>query len=251
MYFLAQVRFADILALRDRLPAVQDKLRHSGFPVFNRAIVKVVNVKIGSQMPEIEDREVWHFNNIDADHGIVLSRDFVTLHSTRYQQFELMLELFQTALEKIHSVAQIDVFQRCGLRYVNAISPAPGQDYGTYLRPGVIGISSIMTDVEPIAQNIMFAGKTNCGTLVVRFVTGASPNIMPPDLVPLTLNLPAVIPAGTPVGTLDLDHFTERQEVFSVEQTLQQLVALHDGCWDAFNSCVTADGLRHWGKRDV
>jgi uncharacterized protein (TIGR04255 family) len=250
VYFIAQIRFAEILTIGEHVPAIQDALRHSGFPVFKQAVIKGIKLDAGG-MIKLDEREIWHFENVETTAGIVLARDFVTLQTTTYDRFATTLPPFIGAVKKIHQAVEINVLQRCGLRYVDVVHPKLGESFATYLRPEIIGISSSIDGVSPRIQSSSFTGASECGTLTVRFGTGYAPNVMPADLLPITLKLSHPFNEGDPIGTLDLDHYVERQETFSPERAEGILGELHDACSRAFLTCVTPAALQRWGQRDV
>lgn len=251
VFFLAQVRFAEILSMAQHVPAVQEGLRKAGFPLLQRSIVKSFTVGPGG-MPTLEDRELWHFKNIEQTRAITLTRDSVSFQTTDYKTYDAIAPLFDHALEQIHKVVEINVLQRCGLRYLDVVNPAAGEDFLAYLRPEILGLYAQATfGVEPEVQSSFFRAKTECGTLVVKFTTTEAPNILPADLMPAILDLRMQIPARTKIGTLDFDHFTAQQSPFSLERASALLGDLHDAITRALAACVTPDAFKLWGKRDV
>lgn len=251
VYFVAQVRFAAILQMSDKVPAVQEALRRTAFPVFKHAVVQAFKFDAQGAF-NVELRPLWHFENIDSTAGIVLSNDFASYQATKYDRFETTLPQFIDALRVIDEAVDIRVLQRCGIRYVDVVHPEGDQTFETYLGREVMGLSGKIEDVVPVNQSSVFTGTSECGgTLVVKFVTNEAPNVLPPDLMPITLDVRLPINSGDRIGTLDFDHFLERQEAFSVERAEEILDGLHDASSRAFKACVTSEALRLWGQRDA
>jgi len=250
IYFIAQVRFADILALEQHIPAIQDQLRQSGLPIFRNITMQGLRMD-PSGTATLENRKLWHFENVAATSGVVLTHDSVALHTTTYDRFETTLPPFIEALSKIHAIIGINVLQRCGLRYVDVVHPEKRQTFQTYLRPEIIGLSGADFGVTPTLQSSVFSGTTECGTLVVKFATGIFPHVMPPDLMPVSLKINGPIEAGAAVGTLDFDHYAEIQQDFTVSRAQEMLEQLHDANSRAFRACVTAKAFELWGQRDA
>lgn len=248
IYFIAQVRFADILALERHVPAIQDELRKSGWPMFRNSVVQGLRLDQNG-VAAFDNRQIWHFENVDATSGIVLTQDSVALHTTTYDCFGTMLPPFTKALARIHAILGIDVLQRCGLRYVDVIHPGAGESFLTYLKPEIVGLSGADFGVTPQMQSSAFSGMTESGTLVVRFATNAFPNVMPPDLMPVGLKLNIPLGEGESVGTLDFDHYAELKESFVLGRAQATLEQLHDGISRAFVACVTPKAFELWGEQ--
>jgi uncharacterized protein (TIGR04255 family) len=202
-------------------------------------------------MPHLVDIEFWHFNNIDGTAGVVLARDAVTFRSTSYTRYEETIPIFERALQHIHDVVDISALTRCGLRYVDVVHPEEGQTFATYLRREIMGLAESEIKVQMLSQASQFTGKSPYGTLVVKFATGESPNYLPLDLAPLALDVKLPMPSGEKIGTLDFDHFADRQEPFTVKSAVALLGELHDAIDQAFKACATVEALQLWGQRNA
>jgi uncharacterized protein (TIGR04255 family) len=250
IYFIAQVRFAEILSLSQHVPAIQDQLRRIGLPLFKQAAIQSVNVEIG-HAPTLETREIWFFESLDSTEGVIVTRDSVSFQTTKYRTYETTIPRFIDALSRIHELVRIDVLQRCGLRYVDVVNPQGRDSLTKYLNPEILGLSGTDFGVSPNVQSSTFSGASECGTLVVKFSTETFPAVMPPDLVSVTLPVDMPIESGSKVGVLDFDHYLQTKEAFSIGRAVETLNALHDAIDRAFRSCVTETALSRWGKRDV
>jgi uncharacterized protein (TIGR04255 family) len=250
VYFLAQVRFSAILAMAEHLSAIQERLRKLGYPLFTQ--VDTYNIVLTPPSPpRVEQVALWNFAAADRKTGIILSSNFVAFQTTKYTTYEETLPKITEALHAVHDVAQIGVFERVGLRYLDLITPNwENQKFSTYLKPEVIGISGPAIGAETLHHSTVYAGKTEFGTIVIRFNTHDGPNILPPDIAIANLDMPKV-PESTRVGTLDFDHFLESQDPFSPKLAETMLADLHDAISRAFNECATAEALELWGKRDL
>jgi uncharacterized protein (TIGR04255 family) len=254
VYFLAQVRFSPILAMIDHVNHVQERLRKIGYPHFSR--VDTFNVAFTPPTPpSVEKKELWTFSAADRKTGITISNNFVSFQAVDYQRYEDSLPKIIEALKAVDDVAQIGLFERVGLRYLDVIAPnwGSGESFSTYLRPEMIGISGAAINVETLMHNTAYVGRTELGgTLVVRFTTSEAPNVLPADLAGANLEIPKLgVRDGIRIGILDFDHYVESSERFSVALAQTTLSELHDAIARAFNECATDKARELWGKHEA
>ncbi len=250
VYFLAQVRFSPILAMSDHINKIQERLRKLGYPHFSRT--DTFNVAFSSPTgPTVEKAELWTFSAADRRTGIIVSSNFVSFQAVEYHCYEDALPKVIEALNAVNDVAQIGLFERVGLRYLDLISPNwdDGEKLSTYLQPEIIGISGAAIDVTTLMHSTAYVGRTELnGTLVVKFTTSVAPTILPPDLSSANLEIPKHVADGTKIGILDFDHFVESNDEFSIAVAQTILSDLHDAIARAFNQCVTEKARELWGK---
>ena len=235
----------------DHIAAIHDRLRAIGYPIAGHNDAQ--SVTITPTGPTIETVRLWHFTDIAGMVSIVVARDFVSFQTRKYHRYDDELPRILKVIDVVHGVVNIDVLQRCGLRYIDVIHPdtSKGEDYGTYLTPEIVGLTGQSIGVAPTLSNTIFVGTTELGTLVVKFSTSKSPALLPPDLMGTPLTPQMAIPDGHPIGILDFDHFVDKQESFDQSRTAQYLAELHDAIARAFAQCTTPEALKLWGKREV
>ena len=251
VYFLAQVRFSPILSMGDHIAAVQDRFRGIGYPVFEQQEAQTVTIT--PQGPVIEKVTLWHFKDVAQTSSVALAQNFVSFQTFKYKRYEEEFPRIREVLDAVHSLVKFDVFERCGIRYLNVIHPDSneGQTYQTFLQPEIIGLNGESFDVTNVMNSSVFVGTTTIGTLVVKFSTSKSPAILPLDLMGSALHFETDIPQGDAIGILDFDHFIENRGPFNVQQTEQYLAQLHDAISLVFSKCTTDEALELWGKKSV
>ena len=253
VYFLAQVRFSAILAMAEHVSTIQERFRKLGYPLY--AEIESHNVIFAPPAPpKIQGSTLWTFSAADQKTGIVLSNNFVAFQAVRYTTYEETLPRIIEALQAVHDIAQISLFERVGLRYLDVITPNwdAGEKFSTYLEPEVIGISGPKIGAKTLHHSTVYAGQTELGTIVVRFTTNDAPDILPPDMAVAALELPKPgVPDGVRIGTLDFDHYLETKDPFSIAQAQSLLADLHDAIARTFKECATDKARELWGKHDV
>jgi uncharacterized protein (TIGR04255 family) len=251
VYFLGQVRFSPILSMGDHVKAIHERLRAIGYPVYGQ--METQTVTIAPSGPTIEKVTLWHFKDVADETGVVLASNFVSFQTLKYRRYEEELPRILEVLEAVHDIVKIDVLERCGLRYLDVVYPDKnaGQAYDTYLQPEIVGLTGESINIVPIMSSSIFAGTTEVGTLVVKFSTSTSPQILPLDLAGPPLSFKTDIPQGEAIGILDFDHFVDRRETFDLTRTAKYLAELHDAIARAFNQCTTPKARELWGKREV
>ena len=254
VYFLAQVRFSPILAMIDHINNIQERFRKLGYPHFAR--VETFNITFASPTaPTVEKAALWTFSAPDRKTGIVISNNFVSFQAIEYQRYEDTLPKVIQALKAVDDVAEIGLFERVGLRYLDVIKPdwEGGEKFATYLEPAMIGISGAAIGVETQMHSTAYVGRTELnGTLVVRFTTSLAPNVLPADLTSANLEIPKLgVTDGTKIGILDFDHYVDFSEPFSIAMAQTTFSELHDAIARAFSQCATDKARELWGKHDA
>ena len=250
IYFVAQVRFAPILQMSTRVPAIQDELRKR-YPVFSVQQAQTVSVDAAGAL-SIRNTSRWQLQDKDALSGVVLTEDALTFHTTKYTTYEKTESLIRSALDAVHKFADIGVIERVGLRYVDLVKPGEGETLASYLKPHILGIDAEQIGVTEEAAGNYFKGRTSFGTLVIRFTKmygGGSP--IPPDLQPLSLSVLQSVEAEEIAGLLDFDHFSEQRLDFSIDTAIEALGNLHDAISVALENAATGEAFTLWGKKEV
>ena len=245
IYVVAQVRFSAVVAIEKYVPEIQEKLRHKGFPRFVRGQVHEIAFQADGA-PKFSAVERFEFQNKEASLGIVLQSNSVAVHTNSYSNYEAFEEYTKTALMAVHGIANINLSERIGLRYVNLIRLQPGEKWADYLHQGLLGIDHGAVGVKKWVSGSQFLGETAVGQLAVRCSQSEQP--FPPDLIISSLSYSMSLAKGEIVMTLDLDHFLEQASDFKVGAVMATLEQLHESLDTVFTTAVTPKALIKWGK---
>jgi uncharacterized protein (TIGR04255 family) len=235
--------------MRDSVPEVQDRLRKR-FPRTIERVLPSIAFDADGGMPRVEQVALFEFQDADQKSGVILAESFLNFHTTAYQTYEEFEVDFLALTTQIHAVVDLGLLERCGLRYVDAISLRNGESLSQYVRPEMLGLDpkSIGSVVTSTSESV-FRGITDVGTLVVRFAQLANivddAKFFPADLQPVSLKY--VHHKGERLaGALDFDHFSTMSIPFEPKEAMQQLGTLHDAIDRAFRCSVLPGAFDFW-----
>src|SRR5205823_1696015 len=100
VHVLAQVRFSRVFDMAARIPDIKAKLA-GDFPRYQ--VSQIQNIIVAAQVEpaaRIETAERWDFLNPTKTRGVVITPDFVLLHTNLYDTFEQ----FSATLEMVIGV---------------------------------------------------------------------------------------------------------------------------------------------------
>ena len=253
VYIVAQVSFSAVEAIAKYLPDIQDEFRKR-FPRFTTGETR--NIRISPNAPpDISFVPRFEFQNRERTCGIVLQKDSVAVHVSRYSSFEEFCLLVQTALDTVHKVVTLGLIDRIGLRYVDLIRMGDGETLDCYLQPGLLGLDDRKMKIKNPLRMSTFQGFTDAGRLNLRMSQRLDGGTLPPDIDPTTLiHSTNDLKLGEIITLLDIDHFhqfIEEQLDFSTDKVLQYLWKLHEHTDLAFRSSITDYGLKVWGAEET
>lgn len=242
------------------VPEIQDRLRRQGFPRFLQGKIQQLRISaltVGPNLPQptpnldIVDLDRWEFQNPDRTMGIVVVKDSVGLHMSKYTSFEQFCALFERCLSVVHEVASLGLIERVGLRYVDLIVPGEDERFENFFGERLLGPEREPLEVEDSLHSMEFRGRTTTGTLTVKLFQNDTGMMLPPDLNPSTLShqLPTV-KSKQKVSLLDIDHsieFPEKAKEFSVDTVSDLFWRLHHNTDLAFRYSVKQEALKKWG----
>jgi uncharacterized protein (TIGR04255 family) len=245
---LAQVRISPILKMEEHVPAIQEQLRHQGYPRFNEQEVHEVQM---APEPRFKQRKRWRFADRDTREAVVLAQDFIVLETNRYTCFEDFTKRLQEVLEVVGSTieAGATITERLGLRYVDLILPEPGEQVNDYLQQKLHGLRADDLAIEKMLNRFEAWGQTRLGQLVVRLHQNEVGASLPPDLMPSELAQEGQIEPGNLITLLDIDHFTVQGCDYDPPALIEAMWQLHEYTEKAFRSSVTPLALERWGKQ--
>ena len=240
--------------MRDSVPEVQDGLRKR-FPRTIERLLPSIAFDTDGGMPRVEQVALFEFQDAEQKSGITLAESFLAFHTTAYHTYEDFEADFLALTEQIHAVVDLGLLERCGLRYVDAISLRDGESLSQYVRPEMLGLDpkNIGNVVNSTSESV-FRGTSDVGTLVVRFAQLANvvddAKFFPADLQPVSLKY--VHREGERLaGALDFDHFSTTSIPFEPKEAMQKLGTLHDAIDRAFRSSVLPAAFDLWEAENL
>lgn len=253
VYVVAQVNFSAVESMATYIPDIQDRLRRKGFPRFVQGEFRAIRVTLNAP-PQVTPVPRYEFQDKGRRTGVVVSKEFVTLHVSEYRTFERFCDVLSTSLEIIHSVVGIGLVERVGLRYVNLVRAKGSEGFAQFLDPGLLGLDESKYGATHSKIMSQVLGQTEIGTLAIRLFQRDDGSFLPPDAEPSPLDHPdPELGQGEVVSLLDLDHFKLFEKAameFSVESVMRLFWQLHDNTDLAFRAAVTPHALETWGRND-
>jgi uncharacterized protein (TIGR04255 family) len=255
VHVLAQVRFSHVFELAKRIPDIKTKLEAADFPRYQESqIQNIIVIGQGEPAAKIELAERWDFLNATKTRGVVLTPDFVLLHTNLYDTFEQFADTLQNVVDIVGAAAGAPFVERVGLRYVDLIQPRESETSGHYLKAGLVGYP---VDEIPALGGTLSLSRTETrivtkiGQLSIRCFQRNDGTFLPPDLVPTVLEYPTVLPPGVVLTILDIDHSAATGFPFNRSQIMDLFAELHDGTDIAFRGAVTPHALAVWRQEFV
>lgn len=246
IYVVTQVRFSAVMSVEKFVPDIQEKLRHRGFPRFQRSQVQELAFVLGGATPKVTFTERFEFQNKEASLGIVLTFNTLAVHTNDYKTYEDFEKSIATAIDVIHGAMNLSIVERIGLRYVDLIRLKENETWEDYLQPGLLGLDPAKVGVESWTSRLESIGATDIGKLLIR--CGQTEQALPPDLQLPTLKYSTSLNSGEVATLLDCDHFSEETTDFEPEAVLAKISDLHDHIDRAFRNSVTPHALKSWGS---
>jgi uncharacterized protein (TIGR04255 family) len=243
IFALAQVRVAPIAKIETFLPAIQETLRHQGFPQLQKRKYEIEQQGV----PAKQERIQWELLNKANTRSILIDESSLVLQTTDYDTGDAFLADLKIALEAFYEHAKPTDLLRVGLRYVDLIKPIQGlgldQLVSPALRPPVIAPD--FPAAAHLWQSLRSTGEKT--KLLIRYTEALRGIAFPPDIgLFITLNFKQDPNQQTPFGLLDTDHFDESPSAFDVGNTVERVGHLHDILDQIFRKLVTPAALEVW-----
>lgn len=254
-YALVQVKFTPVAAMSKYVPDIQDALRVEGFPLFEVSNTTQLKFEIRNpNEPPVHSFEpVTSWLMIDADRraGFVLGNDFITFHTTDYDNHVPFISSLILGLSKVLEFAKPSLVSRIGLRYLDAVFPEKSETIEQYLVKELHGVdfgwtplqsiqeSVYQTSVEPLISN---------GFMVSRIHKMNGQLGFPPDMIPNGL-LPLPRFSNTEHrmhAIIDTDHYVEGNMSTDLQLIEKQILSLHSKVKEAFEGMVSEFARAKW-----
>jgi uncharacterized protein (TIGR04255 family) len=244
VYFtVAQIQFNPIEEMGNYLNIIQPAFRHLGFPDFkSQAVQRVVfafNTAEGGNAvpPTIASQSRYSFGDMDSTESFVLETNSLAFQTTSYDVFATFSRKFLEGLEILHSAVPLNYVERLGIRYLDAVQPAPNETLAKYLASEVLGISEKLSGLPAHSESVTVMND-DAGQLVSRVIIATAPKINS-----------RFTEAEGQHAILDTDSSYTQRFVFSVDEVTRRLNSLKMKISESFKATVTEDALKIWDTK--
>lgn len=240
---LCQVRWPELAHLQGDLKPIALKFGQSmtDYPVYDE--VQEVSYTITPEgVQQSAGGTIYQWRSLEADWHVSLSRRFLSLYCTRYEDFGVFSERLRPVVEAAGTVVGIPLVERVGVRYVNRLTEQQLiANLREYVRPEILGYAALPSPASGAVALVSNANQARytLGDMSLQVRSG----IVPPGE---TVD-PAIQPTTVDSWVLDLDAFSESVRPFGVSPVMEVAGRLSDTAYDFFK-LVTTDGfLREFG----
>lgn len=243
---LCQVRIGAIRNIANYIPELQDRLRRANFPVDVSG--EVVELALQAEGTAKQRRRAhWEFRTLNEGWSIIVGEDAIVVQTTVYSGFEDFLRILSLGMESVDAVVGDLVVERIGLRYVNAIQPAPDESWRDYVATEYHGQDNAIIGPENSVRFMQTVADTGPSQrMIVRLTQNRDGQLLPSDLVPHHPVLRTSIKRGKLVTLLDFDHYRESRQLFEIKKVIDSAWQLHEGLEIMFRDLVTPHALAVW-----
>jgi len=250
---LCQVRFSRIRKMPEFLPEIQHRLRDLGYPGDASTPLQRIQVEPG-KAPVFMPVQHEEFRSKDNAWGVVVSEDMLVLATTQYDRFRGFAERLQAILTIVDEVAglQKGSIIRIGLRYIDVITPKPGENWRLYLQPSLHGPASPVFDSGEPLLGMEFHGKTRIGRLTIRISQNNQGQLVPPGTIVKPMAFRQQDLGDRLLTLIDSDHYVEGQWDFNMKELIETVDELHEGINTVFfDNIITKHALETWRAEHV
>lgn len=236
---LAQLRFPIVapFARLDSVSTFQEAIR-SNYPILRPEQSQVF--VLGPQGPATQPgpATVWRFQDKQDQWRVSLATDFVALETTSYPGRDEFLGRLKTVLAALQASANLAVYDRLGIRYVNRVTGGDLTDLPKLVRPEVLGVLGTEFGAKLVHSLTESSFTPPQGRLNVRW--GQLPAMATPDPT-------AIQPVNEPSWLLDLDMSTATQQDFDVDAVMAKARSFSSSIYSFFRWAVEDEFLRRFG----
>lgn len=246
----ARVQFMPLAKIADHIPNVQEALRIKGYPHFESSETRTLRIDDHAQAGTnvtFESQPHWDFLNLERTISVRLDQESLTLFFAEYHHFSEAQPIYSAILEMIAEVIPSLMFVGIQLRYINHIPLDVGENAADWVIPSVLGM--------PVVGGLIRLGSISetsfqtpeGGNLIVRCAALANGLTLPPDILPLNVELKHSLQCDTPFVMLENVHVRRMKAVpFSAENCLDQLSELRGHIAEIFKATVTPKAQESW-----
>jgi uncharacterized protein (TIGR04255 family) len=237
---IAQVRFAEILALqtRDAVAPFQEAIRGE-YPILRPQHTQSIAV-----LPEGAaagpKQTTWRFCGPENTWRASLSTDFLALETTRYTSRRDFLARLERLIDALAHHVKPAIVQRFGVRYIDRIEGDAIASIGRLVRHEMVGVldAGLSDYVERATGDVWYAFPNSEDRMRVRW------GLIPPNS---TVDPGAIEPIDSLSWILDLDMFSAAESTFSSEAILATARRYTERVYAMFRWIVTDEFLRLYG----
>lgn len=254
-YALVQVKFTPVAAMSKYVPDIQDALRVEGFPLFEVSNTTQLKFEMKSphEPPAHSFETVTNWLMVDADRrsGFVLGNDFITFHTTNYDNHTPFIASLILGLSKVLEFAKPSLLSRIGLRYLDAVFPEGSETVEQYLVKELHGVDFGWTPIQSIQESVYqtrVEPLISNGFMVSRIHKINGQLGFPPDMIPNGL-LPLARFSNTEHrmhSIIDTDHYVEGNMATDLLLIEKQILSLHSKVKEAFEGMVSDFARSKW-----
>ena len=257
-YVLAQARHNPVLRLDAYIAEIQDRMRKAGYPDHQVSATIAVELNFtagdGQQdtqrvVPKNVERHL--FLSADRINGFVVEPGALSFQTTEYDTFEPFLDDFMVGFGIVHDVIKLDYTERIGIRYLDAVVPANGNDdLPRYLTPGVLGLvgqlpPGVLVGLSLSETHIPLPDAE--ANLLSRIIIRNGPLGFPMDLEPQGLKVPERFQNVQGLhAIIDTDASQLKRQPIDLADLRVRLDMLHTKIRMAFDATVTKQALAEW-----
>lgn len=245
VYVLAQIKFSPVLQMDKYVPAIQEELR-ADYPRYEHQQIGAIEVSMEDASPTPSVTNRWVFRDKENVCGFILDQSSLVFHTTSYKDFDDFRTKLLYGLEITHKVVEIPLIERIGLRYIDLIVPAKGENVDEYVCPSLAGFSLREIGLASNVKQQFLTGNTKAGQLVVRYTKANHATPLPPDLSPPALRFERMPDPETRSAILDTDHFMERSVDFDLQEMRKLVDNLQAPIGDVFKAAITEKAVKAW-----
>jgi uncharacterized protein (TIGR04255 family) len=249
-YVLAQVRFAALPKISERISDVQEDLRENGFQDPFDESITTIEFDMQAAQPGVQTKAVkrWVSRNADRTAGFLFDSSSMTYHTTAYEDSTTLVDTFTKGLEIFNKYVNIQLVDRIGVRTLDAVFPKDGECIEKYINRSVLGLyGELNYELQHAFSETVL--NSPLGTVMTRALTQSAGISMPPDLMSPHFVLAKRFVNLSGVHTMiDIDATKGDRAPFDLNHVKETMVALKTLASESFWKTVTKEAEVIWSQ---
>jgi len=251
IYVLAQVVFTRV----PKMGNLWEDFHQTIFEQFPETSVKHIRKINLSDADESATNETqWGMFSPSKTEGVLLGSDNLVFHATSYVTSKEFFEKLSFVVSQLSNLLPDKVqVSRLGIRYVDLLLPMGDLSVDEQVtgKLGSISLKKANCEFDRL-EEITTYKTAEGGSIVIRHRQSNTSDILPGDIFPNDLEVPARLsnpkPEGEVVGLLDFDHYVYCSNTFAPTEVIEQLKTMHDTSSQAFRLTTTSEARKLWGE---
>jgi uncharacterized protein (TIGR04255 family) len=249
-YVLAQVRFAALPKISERISDVQEDLRENGFQDPFDESITTIEFDMQATQPGVQTKAVkrWISRNAERTAGFLFDANSMTFHTTAYEDSATLVDTFTKGLEIFNKHVNIQLVDRIGVRTLDAVFPKDGENIGKYINSSVLGLyGKLDYELQHAFSETVF--KSPQGTVMTRVLTQSGGISMPPDLMSPHFVLANRFVSKSGIHTMiDIDATKGDRVPFNLNHVKGTMIALKTFASESFWKTATKEAKVIWNQ---